>query len=149
MADLMPAYPEFNEITLHHVLTQTTGLSWAESGPLWVDWAFSDDWVAAALARGQEKNPGEEFKYSSGNSHFLISLVYYSAHIKPGTMAKEYLFDPMGIPFDTLAQTIGVVPSRDLVVVLKYEAEDPVHPESGSAHDDMHLFELVVESVIE
>lgn len=252
MADLMPAYPEFDKITLHHVLTQTTGLSWAESGPLWVDWAFSDDWVASALARGQENEPGEDFYYSSGNSHFLTSLVYYNTHIKPGTMAKEHLFDPMGIPFDTLAQTlvynswsdyqkpmnqtwrqdtkgietasfglyltardmakfgflylnrgrwddrnllseswvksstmehetgiygrysygyqwfitmvggdpsflasgfggqiIGVVPSRDLVVVLKYEAESPVHPESGSAHDDMHLFELVVESVIE
>jgi CubicO group peptidase (beta-lactamase class C family) len=44
-------------------------------------------------------------------------------------------------------QMIGVVPSLDLVVVLKYEADNPVHPSSGSAHDDMHLFELVVESV--
>ena len=44
-------------------------------------------------------------------------------------------------------QIIGVVPSLDLVVVLKYEAENPVHPSTGSAHDDMHLFELVVESV--
>ena len=250
MMDLMPDYPEFDEITLHHVLTMTTGLSWAESGPLWVEWAFSDDWVASALARGQDRGPGEKFYYSSGNSHFLTSLVYYSTGIKPGTMAKEYLFDPMGIPFDTLdhpivyntwsdyqkpmnqtwrqdtkgietasfglymtardmakfgflylnrgrwenknllseswvslstkehetgiygrysygyqwyitmiggesaflasgygGQIIGVVPSMDLVVVIKYEAEDPVHPESGSAHDDMHLFELVVNSV--
>ena len=252
MADLMPAYPEFNKISLHHVLTMTTGLYWAESGPLWVEWAFSDDWVAHALARGQERDPGEKFFYSSGNSHFLTSLVYYSSGIKPGTMAKEYLFDPMGVPFDTLdhnivyntwndyqkpmyqtwrqdtkgietasfglymtardmakfgylylnrgrwedrsllseswvkasvkehergiygrysygyqwyitlvggepaflasgygGQIIGVVPSLDLVVVLKYEAEDPVHPEPGSKHDDMHLFELVVESVLE
>lgn len=250
MMDLMPDYPEFDEITLHHVLTMTTGLSWAESGPLWVEWAFSDDWVASALARGQDRGPGEKFYYSSGNSHFLTSLVYYSTGIKPGTMAKEYLFDPMGVRFDTLdhpivyntwsdyqkpmnqtwrqdtkgietasfglymtardmakfgflylnrgrwenknllseswvslstkehetgiygrysygyqwyitmiggesaflasgygGQIIGVVPSMDLVVVIKYEAEDPVHPESGSAHDDMHLFELVVNSV--
>lgn len=252
MVDLMPAYPEFNEITLHHVLTQTTGLSWAESGPLWVEWAFSDDWVASALARGQETEPGEQFYYSSGNSHFLTSLVYYSTGTKPGAMAKEHFFDPMGIPFDTLnqpivynvwsdyqkpmnqtwrqdtkgietasfglymtardmakfgflylnrgrwedrnllseswvkssvkehetniygrysygyqwyitkvgghpsflasgfgGQIIGIVPSLDLVVILKYEAEVPVHPESGTAHDDMHLFELVVESVVE
>ena len=44
-------------------------------------------------------------------------------------------------------QIIGVVPSLDLVVVLKYEAENPEHPVSGTSHDDMHLFELVVESV--
>lgn len=251
MADLMPQYPEFNDIRLSHVLTQTTGLSWAEEGPLWVAWIFSDDWVAAALARGQIHDPGERFLYSSGNSHFLTSLVYYSTGIKPEILAKERLFDPMGIPFEPLGQPItytsweeyktplnqtwrqdtkgiacasfglyltardmakfgylylnkgrwenqtllsanwvetstsehvsniygrysygyqwyitlvagypaflasgfggqiiGVVPSLDLVVVLKYEAENPVHPKSGTAHDDMHLFELVVKSVL-
>ena len=250
MAELMPAYPQFNDITLHHVLTMTTGLSWAESGPLWVEWVFSDDWVASALARGQVNEPGKQFYYSSGNSHFLTSLVYYSSGETPGKIAKEQLFEPMGISFDTLVQPIvynswdeyllplsqtwrrdtkgietasfglyltardmakfgflylnrgtwddqilisedwvrnstkdhvtniygrysygyqwyitmvgghpsflasgyggqiiGVVPSLDLVVVLKYEAESPVHPESGTGHDDMHLFELVVESV--
>ncbi len=250
MSELMPSYPQFNAITLQHVLTQTTGLSWAESGPLWVDWIFSDDWVASALARGQVNEPGEVFKYSSGNSHFLTSLVYYSTNKSPGILAKEHLFDPMGIPFNILeepiiytnwdeykeplvqtwrqdpkgietasfalyltardmakfgflylnqgrwdnqdllsrdwvqtstkdhetkiygrysygyqwfitlvgghpafltsgfgGQIIGVVPSLDLVVVLKYEAENPVHPEPGTPHDDMHLFELVVESV--
>lgn len=250
MAELMPAYPQFNDISLHHVLTMTTGLSWAESGPLWVDWIFSDDWVASALARGQVNEPGKKFYYSSGNSHFLTSLVYYSTGETPGKIAKEQLFEPMGISFDTLVQPIvynswdeyilplsqtwrrdtkgietasfglyltardmakfgflylnrgtwddqilisedwvrtstkdqetniygrysygyqwyitmvgghpsflasgyggqiiGVVPSLDLVVVLKYDAESPVHPESGTGHDDMHLFELVVESV--
>ena len=44
-------------------------------------------------------------------------------------------------------QIIGVVPSLDLVVVLKYEAENAVHPEPGTAHDDMELFELVVKAV--
>ena len=44
-------------------------------------------------------------------------------------------------------QIIGVVPSLDLVLVLKYDAENPVHPKTGSKHDDMHLFELVVNSV--
>ncbi|MCP3927854.1 MAG: serine hydrolase [Bacteroidetes bacterium] len=250
MTELMPAYLEFNDIKLQHVLTQTTGLSWVEYGPLWVDWIFSDDWVASALARGQINEAGKEFFYSSANSHFLTSLVYYSTGISPGKLAKERLFDPLGIPFDTLAQPIeynswneylgslpqswrrdtkgietasfglyltardmakfgflylnrgkwdnetilsedwvrtstkehetniygrysygyqwyvtfigehpsflasgfggqiiGIVPSLDMVVVIKYEAEDPVHPEAGTEHDDMHLFELVVESV--
>ncbi|MBT8302506.1 MAG: beta-lactamase family protein [Maribacter sp.] len=250
MADLMPAYPEFNTITLQHVLTMTTGLSWNEEGPLWVQWIFSDDWVAAALARGQVRAPGEQFYYSSGNSHFLMALVDHKTGEAPGKLAKEQLFDPMGIPFEVLdppiiynrweeymlpleqswrkdpngiecasfglyltardmakfgylylnkgqwegrqllseewvetstkdhetniygrysygyqwyltyvsgepaflasgfgGQIIGVVPSLDLVVVLKYEAENPVHPKPGTAHDDMHLFELAVEAV--
>ncbi len=250
MADLMPQYPEFDSISLQHVLTMTTGLSWSESGQLWNDWIFSNDWVAAALARGQVTEPGEKFYYSSGNSHFLTSLVYHRTNTYPGTLAKQRLFDPMGIEFETLnqpiiynnwpeyrlplhqtwrqdpkgiecasfglyltardmakfgflylnkgrwdddqliseswvetstrdhetniygrysygyqwyityidgrpsflasgfgGQIIGVVPSLDLVVVLKYEAENPVHPVSGTQHDDMHLFELVVKSV--
>lgn len=250
MADLMPDYPEFNEIKLQHVLTQTTGLSWAESGPLWVDWIFSDDWVASALARGQIREPGEKFLYSSGNSHFLTALVDYKIDVTPGALAKERLFDPMGMEFKVLdekliyrswadyitplpqswrqdpngiecasfslyltardmakfgflylnkgrwenrqlisedwvttstkdhatniygrysygyqwyltlvdghpaflasgygGQIIGVVPSLDLVVVLKYDAENPVHPVTGTSHDDMQLFELVVKAV--
>ena len=250
MSELMPEYPEFNKINLHHVLTMTTGLSWAEEGPLWVDWIFSDDWVAAALARGQVRDPGEKFYYSSGNSHFLTALVDHKTGEAPGKLAKEELFDPMGIPFEVLdppitysrweeymlpmeqswrkdpngiecasfglyltardmakfgylylnqgqwegqqllskewvetstkdhetniygrysygyqwyltnvgghpaflasgfgGQIIGVVPSLDLVVVFKYEAENPVHPKPGTAHDDMQLFEQVVEAV--
>ena len=250
MSDLMPDYPEFDKITLQHVLTMTTGLSWNEEGPLWVQWIFSDDWVAEALARGQVRDPGKKFYYSSGNSHFLTALVDYKTGESPGKLAKEELFDPMGIPFEVLdppivynrweeymlpmeqswrkdpngiecasfglyltardmakfgylylnkgqwegrqllseewvetstkdhvtniygrysygyqwyltyvsghpaflasgfgGQIIGVVPSLDLVVVLKYEAENPVHPKPGTAHDDMHLFELVVDAV--
>ncbi len=250
MADLMPDYPEFQNITLQQVLTQTTGLAWTEGGPLWVEWIFSDDWVESALARGQVSEPGTRFFYSSANSHFLTALVKHQTGMAPGHLAKERLFDPMGVAFDTLSETIvyqnwseyqepmyqtwrkdpqgiesasfglyqrardmakfgflylnrgkwdhqqlisedwvktstrdhetdiygrysygyqwyitlvdgvpaflasgfggqviGVVPSMDLVVVLKYEAEDPVHPESGTAHDDMKLFELVVQAV--
>jgi len=106
MSELIPDYPEFNEITLHHVLTMTTGLSWAEGAPLWDAWVFSDDWIASALARAQIHKPGEQFYYSSANSHFLTSLVYYSTGKAPGTVAKEQLFDPMGIQFDILDQPI-------------------------------------------
>ena len=106
MADLMPQYPAFNDIKLQHVLTQTTGLSWVEHGPLWVEWIFSDDWVESALARGQVRPAGEKFFYSSGNSHFLTALVRHRTGQSPGKLAKERLFDPMGIPFDTLQEEI-------------------------------------------
>ncbi len=252
MTSLMPDYPEFGEITLHHVLTQTTGLNWVEEGPLWVQWAFSNDWVSEALSRGYQSKPGEKFFYSSANSHFLTALVDYKSDISVGALAKQKLFDPMGIEFYEVdsnlqynnwleytypayqtwrkdpngiecasfglylkardmakfgylylnkgfwdgkqliskdwveistkehirniygrysygyqwyitkvgsypaflasgfgGQIIGVVPSLDLVVVLKFEAENPVDPKTGSSHDDMHLFELVVNAVKE
>ncbi|NNK86757.1 MAG: serine hydrolase, partial [Flavobacteriaceae bacterium] len=250
MVDLMPQYPEFETITLKHVLTHTTGLSWSEEGPLWVEWIMSDDWVREALSRRHLHVPGSHWKYSSGNTHFLSALVKHKSGQSPGKLAKSRLFDPMGIPFEVQdppltysswwdyfeifpqswhqdpqgneaasfglfltardmakfgylylnrgrwenqqllsenwviestrdhetniygrysygyqwyltfvddrpaflasgwgGQIIGVVPSADLVVVLKYDAEDPVHPVSGTAHDDMGLFEMVVEAV--
>ncbi len=251
MIDLMPQYPEFEQITLQHVLTHTTGLSWNEEGPLWVQWILSDDWVTEALTREHLYEPGTHWKYSSGNTHFLSALVTHRSGLTPGQLAKTRLFDPMGIEFmvqdppltysnwpeyieilpqswhqdpqgnETASfglfqtardmakfgylylnrgrwenqqllseewvkistkdhetniygrysygyqwyltlvddkptflasgfggQIIGVVPSLDLVVVLKYEAETPEHPVSGTAHDDMGLFELVVKAVI-
>ena len=250
MKDLMPQYPIFDDITLHHVLTMTTGLSWAEEGPLWEYWIRSDDWVATALKRGQNRPPGKEFFYSSGNSHFLTALVYHMTGQYPGEMAKEQFFDPLGIDFELQdldltyhrwtdytkpffqswrkdpqgiecggfglyltardmakfgylfvnrgrwgneqllsedwviqstrdqetniyqrysygyqwwitrvngypaflgsgfgGQIIGVIPELDLVVVLKYEAENPIDPVPGTAHDEMHLFDLVAQAV--
>ena len=247
MIDLLPHYQDFENITLKNVLTHTTGLNWAEEGPLWVKWIKSEDWVQEALDRGYRDQPGQSFYYSSGNSHMLSKLVNDKMKASPGEVAKQYLFDPMGIHFTiqdrdlhydsweqyipplpqswrtdnqgiecagfglyltardmakfgylylnrgkwddqqlisedwiiestkdhvtdvydrysygyqwylTLVddepsflasgfggQIIGVVPSLDMVIVLKYEAEAPVHPKTGSKHDDMYLFELLV-----
>ncbi|MBT8270723.1 MAG: beta-lactamase family protein, partial [Bacteroidia bacterium] len=100
MVDLMPQYPEFETITLKHVLTHTTGLSWSEEGPLWVEWIMSDDWVREALSRRHLHVPGSHWKYSSGNTHFLSALVKHKSGQSPGKLAKSRLFDPMGIPFE-------------------------------------------------
>lgn len=252
MRDYMPQYPEFADIRIRHVLTHTTGLSWSETGVLWVNWIFSPDWIAEALSRGQNYPPGEVFKYSSGNSQFLSGLIYTVSGKTPGEFAQQFLFNPLGIQYSRLTepieyssweeykepllhswrqdpkgleiggfglyltaremaklgflflnkghwdgqtivseswverstrdqvtdiyerysygyhwwttlvdehpsflasgwggQIIGIVPALDLVVVIKYEAEQPVDPVSGTAHDDMHLFELVAQSVNE
>lgn len=251
MVAYLPEYPEFGDIRIRHVLTHTTGLRWTEEGQPWVSWIMSDDWIAAALARGFEHEPGETFKYSSANSHFLSGLIHAVTGQTPGELAETSLFLPLGIPFNRLTeilhydywneykvplerswrqdpkgleiggfclyltardmakfgflfinrgswdgqqilsqewvedstkdkmtdiygrysygyqwwialvdgvpcflasglggQIIGVVPSLDLVLVIKYEAVATVEPVSGTAHDDMKLFELVVQSVI-
>ena len=250
MASTLQDYPEFDGITIHHVLTHTSGLDWTEGGLPWVQWISSDDWIAAALARGREHAPGEVFHYSSANSQFLCGLIRAAAGVTPGELAEEGLFRPLGIPFDRMddirryenwdqykaplerswrrdptgletggfclyltsrdmaklgflylnrgtwdgeeiltaewveastrdqvtdvygcysygyhwwitrvagvpsflasglgGQIIGVVPALDLVLVITYEAEQPVDPVPGTAHDDMRLFELVVEAV--
>jgi len=251
MTAYLPRYPEFGEMSIRHVLTHTSGLSWTEEGEPWVNWVQSEDWIAAALARGREHAPGKVFKYSSANSQFLAGLIHAASGQTPGELAERDLFRPLGIPFNRSTeivrydgwddykapldhgwrqdpmgletggfclyltardmakfgflfinrgawdgrqilspqwveestrdqvtnihgrysygyhwwiagvdntpcflasglggQIIGVVPSLDLVLVIKYEAENPVHPVTGTAHDDMRLFELVLQSVI-
>lgn len=250
MTDFMPQYSGFGDIRIRHVLNHTSGLKWTEEGWPWVNWIKSEDWIAEALARGREHDPGEVFKYSSANSQFLSGLIRAGSGKTPGELAEDALFLPLGIPFNRLTeileyenwdeykipldhswrqdptgletggfclyltardmakfgflylnrgtwdgqrilsrewieestrdqktdiygrysygyhwwitrvdgvpcflasglggQIIGVVPSLDLVLVIKYEAEAPVSPVAETAHDDMHLFDLVVQSV--
>ncbi|MCK5693917.1 MAG: serine hydrolase, partial [Bacteroidales bacterium] len=91
---------------------------------------LSESWVKAST---REQVTGIYGRYSYGYQWYITMVGGESAFLASGYGG----------------QIIGVVPSKDLVVVLKYEAEDPVHPETGSPHDDMHLFELVVESIVE
>ena len=89
---------------------------------------MSEDWVVQST---RDQVTDVYGRYSYGYHRWITSLAGH-----PGFLAGGYG-----------GQIIGVVPSLDLVVVIKYEADAPVHPKAGTAHDDMHLFELVVESV--
>ena len=89
---------------------------------------LSESWVSLST---KEHETGIYERYSYGYQWYITMIGGESAFLASGYGG----------------QIIGVVPSMDLVVVIKYEAEDPVHPESHSAHDDMHLFELVVNSL--
>jgi CubicO group peptidase (beta-lactamase class C family) len=104
MADLLPEYPGFAEMTVKNVLTHETGLAWDEGSQ--ETWIQSRDWIAEALGRGFITEPGQALLYSSANSHFLSVLIKETTGISPGTYAEERLFAPLGIEF-VLAQRTG------------------------------------------
>lgn len=89
---------------------------------------LSEDWVLTSTKDHETNIYG---RYSYGYQWYLTLVAGYPAFLASGFGG----------------QIIGIVPSLDLVVVLKYEAENPVHPKTGTSHDDMHLFELVVNTV--
>jgi CubicO group peptidase (beta-lactamase class C family) len=99
MVNYLPAYPEFRDLTIRHVLTHTTGLEWTEEGDDFVGWIESDDWVSNAIRRQRLHNPGETLLYSSGNSHFLAALLATSTGMPVGEYANENIFNPLGIDF--------------------------------------------------
>jgi CubicO group peptidase (beta-lactamase class C family) len=99
MIEYLPGYPEFQDLTLRHVLTHTTGLEWTEAGDDFIGWIGSDDWIRNAVRRDRLHDPGEMLLYSSGNSHFLSSLLSTDTGMTTGDYAKDKIFDPLGIRF--------------------------------------------------
>ena len=97
MIEYMSEYPAFNDISISHVLTHTTGLNWDESNQQ--SWIQSEDWIEEALNRGFFTIPGKTLLYSSANSHFLSKLIRNTTGKSPGEFANENLFIPLGIEF--------------------------------------------------
>lgn len=87
------------DITIHHLLTMTSGISWPEFG----NWEFisdlvnSDDWVKFVLDRPMAHNPGEVFNYNSGGSHLLSAIISRATGMNAHEYANRHIFEPLGI----------------------------------------------------
>lgn len=93
---LLADAPRKQRITIHHLLTQQTGLestSFHNYGP----WVTSTDWVANALRRPMDDRPGGEMIYSTGNTHILGAIVADATGQSLRSFAQNRLFDPLGV----------------------------------------------------
>ncbi|MFK7845171.1 MAG: serine hydrolase domain-containing protein [Rhodothermales bacterium] len=102
LADLLPDYADEiavshrDEITLHHVLSMTTGLE-GTSFQNYGAWVTSKNWVKFALEQPVACDPAACMTYSTGNSH-LISVILSKASGKDlRSYARDVLFRPLGI----------------------------------------------------
>lgn len=84
------------EIRLRHLLTMTSGLE-STSGPNYGAWVSAGDWTRAALARPLLSPPGEDFRYSTGNSHLLAAALERAAGEDLLAYARRELFEPLGM----------------------------------------------------
>jgi CubicO group peptidase (beta-lactamase class C family) len=101
VAELLPrALPEDaggkRTISLRHLLTQTSGLA-STSGEHYGAWVSTGDWSRAALARPLLEPPGEQFRYSTGNTHLTAAMLAAAAGEDLLAYARRELFDPLGI----------------------------------------------------
>ncbi len=106
LAELLPTYyrdlgytnePHRAGITLHHLLSMTTGLegtSFRNYGP----WVASRNWVRAALQMPIACELGECMSYSTGNSHIASAILTEKTGMSTLAYARKVLFDPLGIP---------------------------------------------------
>ena len=107
---LVDYYPEWagsprEDITLEHVLQQSTGLMWSEDYV--IANASSSDVVKLVfttespldyvVSKPLEHAPNTKFNYSSGNSLLLSGIIQKATGKRAGDYAKEKLFDKLDI----------------------------------------------------
>ncbi|MEJ2540749.1 MAG: serine hydrolase [Gemmatimonadota bacterium] len=99
MVDWLPAddvRAEHGGIRVRHLLTMTSGIQWSEEEDL-RPWIESGRPVGYVLDRPVVAEPGEQFTYSSGNSHLLSAIVAAATGGDGLAFAEERLLGPLGI----------------------------------------------------
>jgi CubicO group peptidase (beta-lactamase class C family) len=101
ISELVPAtFQDFEEttqqITVHHLLSMTTGLG-STSREHYGAWVAHRNWVRAALERPVVAAPGERFIYSTGNTHLLSAILTEVTGQSTHAYARQVLLDPLGI----------------------------------------------------
>lgn len=84
-------------ITMRHLLSMSSGISWPQSEPNNVSDAMgrSDDWIRFILERPMAAEPGTAANYSNGDSHLVSATL---EKVTGGTaldFAREVLFEPL------------------------------------------------------
>ena len=96
--------PQKDAITLHHLLTMSAGFAWDELRLPPNPKKNTDALMAAApdpyrflLEQPLEEKPGEVWNYNSGATALLAAILHKASGKPLDALAKEELFDPLGI----------------------------------------------------
>jgi CubicO group peptidase (beta-lactamase class C family) len=86
-------------ITIKHLLTMSSGISWPQSGPDNVSdqMGQSRDWVKFILDRPMAAAPGAVTNYSNGDSHLRSAIIGKVTGFPALEFAHKRLFGPLGI----------------------------------------------------
>ncbi|HEX5766072.1 MAG TPA: serine hydrolase, partial [Woeseiaceae bacterium] len=82
-------------ITLEDLLTMRSGLR-TTSNRNYATWVLSDNWVVSALRQPLEATPGQEMRYSTGNTHLLSAILTTASGRSTLEFAREALAEPLG-----------------------------------------------------
>lgn len=86
------------DITLRHLLTMSSGISWDESQLAgYTDWETSADPTRYVLERNLLHTPGLQYNYNSGASHLLSVILTKATGVSTESYAQTKLFTPLGI----------------------------------------------------
>ena len=107
--DLLPEYSDIltgdkADISLHHLLTMSSGLSWDENSRSYGDTLndvtalfYSDDPIEYILTRPLLYKPGAEFLYNSGGTNVLGAIIQKYTEQRLLDYGNACLFEPLEI----------------------------------------------------
>lgn len=81
-----------SEVTVEHLLTMTSGVSFNESGII-----SGNDWLESYLNAPVIGTPGTKFQYNSLNSYVLSAIISERTGMTMEEYLRPRLFEPMGI----------------------------------------------------
>jgi CubicO group peptidase (beta-lactamase class C family) len=90
------ADPRVRDITVRHLLSMRAGLE-RTSGANYGSWVASRNWLAYALTRPMEDEPGGRMIYSTGTSHILGAVLARASGRTLHQLARDWLGGPLGI----------------------------------------------------
>ena len=88
--------PDKKRITVHHLLTMTSGLK-STSYQAYNDWVLNRDWISTLLQRPLTDQPGTIYQYSTGDTHILSAILTETTGMSTRQFAEQELFDPMEV----------------------------------------------------
>jgi CubicO group peptidase (beta-lactamase class C family) len=108
--DYFPEYRELigdenkKQITIHHLLTLTSGFDWDETTYSYEDqrnvhvqMERTHDWIKFILQQPLSDAPGTRWVYNTGNTQLLSAIIKKTTGLYLHEFAQKYLFGPMQI----------------------------------------------------
>lgn len=100
------------KITIHHLLTHSSGLPWAINYNSFIHDTCSIDQLIKKVCSGNlEFEPGSKYKYSSAGYYLLMALLQKVSGIKYKDFLNKYIFEPAGIK-NTCFESSGMIVNK-------------------------------------
>jgi CubicO group peptidase (beta-lactamase class C family) len=99
LSKFIPDYPNGDKITIHHLLTHTSGIANANNLPQYDERSKSrlslNDVIAMFKNQPPEFEPGTKFRYSNSNYNLLAYIIEKTSGQNYGDFLRENIFTPL------------------------------------------------------
>jgi CubicO group peptidase (beta-lactamase class C family) len=101
LSKYIPDFPRGNEVTIHHLLTHTSGIHSYTNSPDFLAKVLKpiseDDLVTALKKEPYDFNPGESFLYNNTAFVLLGYIIHKASGVEYGDYLKKTFFEPLGM----------------------------------------------------